>query len=101
MKRWIVAGFLGAAVVATISGCGTLAEEATMTASESSGLAAAIHRRLQADPQTAACWVSVSVRGDTAIVRGRVPNSGLRGRVLATVRETPGVGQVDDQLFVP
>ena len=99
MYPWIVAGFLGAGML-LFSGCRIPSDRTEMAASDESGLTAAIHHRLQADPQTAACWVSVSVQGDTAIVRGRVANPGLRERVLMTVRETPGVRGIDDQLFV-
>lgn len=98
MKRWIMPVLLMGSSLA-LSGC-LLPPETARSDAAQVGLAAAIRQRLQADPQTAACWVSVTVEDGTVIVRGRVATPGLRERVLTKVRETPGVSQVDDQLFV-
>lgn len=44
--------------------------------------------------------LKIKVAGDTAVVKGKVPNQGIREKVVLAVGNTAGIGKVDDRMEV-
>lgn len=57
--------------------------------------------RLKDDQETARHMISATSRDGVVTLYGRVPDAMTRRRVLAVVRSTPGVYDIDDRMYPP
>jgi osmotically-inducible protein OsmY len=90
---------MGATVL--MSGCSTFEkyDEMPLASSTDQQLANEIQHRLTYDVVTTSFTLGVTVQDGIATLKGGVPSEHVRVRALGIARNTPGVKNVDDQLY--
>ena len=89
---------MAAALVAGLSGCGTISGTAK-SASPDSQLADDVRSRLSDDPMTRGCIIIVSVVDGVVTLDGNMPSDDMRLRAKGVARGTEGVKGVVDNFF--